>query len=100
MARAIWSGSISFGLVSVPVKAYSAVRDHSVHFNQLEKGTGARINYQKVSDKTGKEVSGGDIESGYEVSSGKYVVVDDKELEELRPRTRSEERRVGKECRL
>ncbi len=87
MARAIWSGSISFGLVSVPVKAYSAVRDHSVHFNQLEKGTGARINYQKVSDKTGKEVSGGDIESGYEVSSGKYVVVDDKELEELRPRT-------------
>jgi DNA end-binding protein Ku len=87
MARAIWSGSISFGLVSVPVKAYSAVRDHSVHFNQLEKGTGARINYKKVSDKTGKEVTGGDIESGYEVSSGKYVVVDDKELEELRPRT-------------
>src|SRR5215213_6115903 len=87
MARAIWSGSISFGLVGVPVKAFSAVRDHSVHFNQLEKGTGARISYKKVSDKTGKEVTGDDSESGYEVSSGKYVVVEDDELEKLRPRT-------------
>jgi DNA end-binding protein Ku len=87
MARAIWSGSISFGLVSVPVKAFAAVRDHSVHFNQLEKKTGSRINYKKVSEKTGKEVSGDDIESGYEVSSGKYVVVEDEELEKLRPRT-------------
>ena len=87
MARAIWSGSISFGLVSVPVKAYAAVRDHKVHFNQLEKGTGARINYKKVSDKTGKEVTADDIESGYEIASGKYVVVEDEELEKLRPRT-------------
>ena len=87
MARAIWSGSISFGLVNVPVKAFTAIRDHSVHFNQLEKGTGARIHYKKVSDKTGKEVTGDDIASGYELSSGKYVVVEDEELESLRPRT-------------
>jgi DNA end-binding protein Ku len=87
MARAIWSGSISFGLVSVPVKAFAAVRDHSVHFNQLERKTGARINYKKVSEKTGKEVKGDDIESGYEIASGKYVVVEDEELEKLRPRT-------------
>src|SRR5687768_7205834 len=87
MARAIWSGSISFGLVSVPVKAFAAVRDHSIHFNQLERKTGSRINYKKVSEKTGKEVSGDDIESGYEISSGKYVVVEDEELEKLRPRT-------------
>ena len=87
MPRAIWSGSISFGLVSVPVKAFAAVRDHSVHFNQLEKKTGSRINYKKVSEKTGKEVTGDDIESGYEISSGKYVVVEDDELEKLRPRT-------------
>ena len=87
MARAIWSGSISFGLVSVPVKAFSAVRDHSVHFNQLEKKTGARINYKKVSDKTGKEVPSDEIQSGYEIASGKYVVVEDEELEKLRPRT-------------
>src|SRR5436305_10715412 len=87
MPRAIWSGAISFGLVSVPVKAFAAVRDHSVHFNQLEKGTGARIQYKKVSDKTGKEVPSDDIESGYEVSSGKYVVVEDDELDKLRPRS-------------
>ncbi len=87
MARAIWSGSISFGLVSVPVKAYAAVRDHSVHFNQLDKKTGSRINYKKVSDKTGKEVSSDDIESGYQIASGKYVVVEDEELEKLRPKT-------------
>jgi len=87
MARAIWSGSISFGLVSVPVKAFSAVRDHSVHFNQLEKKTGARINYKKVSDKTGKEVAGDEIESGYQIASGRYVVVEDEELDKLKPRT-------------
>src|SRR3954447_8764109 len=87
MPRAIWSGGISFGLGSVTVKAFAAVRDHSVHFNQLEKGTGARIQYKKVSDKTGKEVPSDDIESGYEVSSGKYVIVEDDELDKLRPRS-------------
>ena len=87
MARSIWSGAISFGLVNVPVKAYTAVRDHSVHFNQLEKGTGSRIRYKKVSDKTGKEVDADDIESGYEISSGQYVVFDPDELDKLRPKT-------------
>ena len=87
MARSIWSGAISFGLVNVPVKAYTAVRDHSVHFNQLEKGTGSRIRYKKVSDKTGKEVEADDIESGYEISSGQYVVFDPEELDKLRPKT-------------
>ena len=87
MARSIWSGAISFGLVNVPVKAYTAVRDHSVHFNQLEKGTGSRIRYKKVSDKTGKEVEADDIESGYEISSGQYVVFDPEELDRLRPKT-------------
>ena len=56
MARSVWSGSISFGLVNVGVKAFTAVRDHDVHFNQLEKGTVARIRYEKVSAKTGEEV--------------------------------------------
>src|SRR6478735_359194 len=85
MARAIWSGSISFGLVNVPVKAFSAVHDHAVHFHQLEKGTGARIRYQKVSDKSGKEVPGDDIELGYELGKGKYVTMGSDELDELRP---------------
>jgi DNA end-binding protein Ku len=87
VARAIWSGAISFGLVNVPVKAYAAVRDHAVHFHQLEKGTGARIRYKKVSEKTNKELEADDIASAYEVSQGKYVVVDPEELDKLRPRT-------------
>src|SRR5215207_574772 len=87
MARAIWSGAISFGLVNVPVKAFSAVHDHDVHFHQLEKGSGARIRYQKVSEKTGKEVDSDDIEKGYELDKGKYVIVDTDELDELRPAT-------------
>lgn len=87
MARSIWSGAVSFGLVNVPVKAYTAVRDHTVHFNQLEKGTGARIKYKKVSEKTGKEVASDKIESAYEISPDHYVVFDPDELDELRPRT-------------
>ena len=78
---------MSFGLVSVPVKAFSAVHDHNVHFHQLQKKTGARIQYEKVSAKTGKKVGSDDIERGFEVSKGKYVVVDTDELDALRPTT-------------
>jgi DNA end-binding protein Ku len=85
MARPTWTGSISFGLVNVPVKAYTAVRDHDVHFNQLEKRTGARIRNRKVSDKTGKEVDRDDIEMGFEVRKGRYVTFEKGELEELKP---------------
>jgi DNA end-binding protein Ku len=87
MARAIWSGAISFGLVNVPVKAYTAVREHTVHFHQLQKGTGSRIRYEKVAEKSGKEVPNEDIELGYELHKGKYVVVDPDEIAELRPNT-------------
>ena len=85
MARSVWSGSISFGLVNVPVKAYTAVREHQVHFNQLDKKSGARIRYEKVSEKTGKEVDADDIELGYEIRSGRYVTFDKDEIEELKP---------------
>jgi DNA end-binding protein Ku len=85
MARSVWTGSISFGLVNVGVKAYTAVRDHDVHFNQLEKGTGARIRYEKVSAESGKEVDADDIEMGYEVSDGRYVTFSRAELDELQP---------------
>jgi DNA end-binding protein Ku len=87
MARALWSGSISFGLVNVPVKAFTAVRDHEVHFHQLEKGTGARIHHQNVSEKTGKPVDTDDIELGYEIRSGRYVTFEREELEDLRPKS-------------
>jgi DNA end-binding protein Ku len=85
VARPVWSGSISFGLVNVPVKAYTAVRDHEVRFHQLEKDTGARIRYRKVSEKTGEEVDADDIEMGYELRKGRYVTFEKDELDELRP---------------
>ena len=85
MARPIWSGSISFGLVNVPVKAMTAVRDHDVHFHQLQKRTGARIRNRKVSEKTGREVDADNIEMGFEVSKGRYVTFDKDELQQLKP---------------
>jgi DNA end-binding protein Ku len=85
VARPVWSGTITFGLVNVPVKAHSAVRDHDVHFHQLEKGTGSRIRYQKVAEKSGKEVDPEEIELGFEVRRGRYVTFDRDELAELRP---------------
>ena len=85
MARSLWTGSINFGLVNVPVKAYTAVRDHDVHFHQLDKKSGSRIRYRKVAEETGKEVDADDIAMGFEVRNGRYVTFDDKELEALRP---------------
>jgi len=85
MARPVWSGSISFGLVNVPVKAYTAVRDHDVHFHQLDKRSGSRIHNRKVAEKTGEEVDDDDIELGFEVASGRYVTFERDELKELRP---------------
>ena len=84
MPRSIWSGAISFGLVNVPVKAYTAVRDHSVHFHQLDP-KGSRIKYEKVSSKTGREVETDDIKLGFEVSKGHYVELTKDEVEEMQP---------------
>ena len=85
MARPVWTGSISFGLVNVPVKAHTAVRDHDVHFHQLDKNSGSRIRNRKVAEKSGKEVDADDIEMGFEIRKGRYVTFDKKELEQLRP---------------
>jgi DNA end-binding protein Ku len=85
MVRPVWSGVISFGLVSVPVKAYPAVRDHDVHFHQIDKGSGSRIRNRKVSAKTGREVGNADIEMGFETSKGRYVTFSKPELDDLRP---------------
>ena len=85
MPRSVWTGTISFGLVNVPVKAFTAVRDHDVHFHRLEKRSGSRIRNQKVAEKSGKEVDADDIEMGFEVSKGRYVTFEKDELAELRP---------------
>jgi len=86
MPSAIWSGTVGFGLVSVPVKLVSATKSKDVRFNQLEEATGARIRYRKVSDATGEEVPNDSIVKGYEVAPGQYVVVDDEDVKTLAPK--------------
>jgi DNA end-binding protein Ku len=86
MPNAIWTGSISFGLVQVPVRLVGATKNLDVSFNQLEEGTGARIRYKKVSDQTGEEVPPDRIKRGYEISKGRYVMIEPDELDVLRPK--------------
>jgi DNA end-binding protein Ku len=86
MPSAIWTGSISFGLVQVPVRLVGATKSKDVSFNQLEEGTGARIRYKKVSDATGEEVTPDRIKKGYEISKGRYVMIEPDELDSLRPK--------------
>ena len=85
MPRVIWKGSISFGLVTIPVQLFSAVSRKSVRFNQLDAGTGARVRYKKVSSADDTELPPERIVKGYELPSGDYVTVTDRELEELAP---------------
>jgi len=85
MPRAIWSGAISFGLVTVPVRLYSAVSRKSVRFNQLDQRTGSRIKRKWVSALDGEEVPSDELVRGYEITSGNYVTVSDDELKSLDP---------------
>jgi DNA end-binding protein Ku len=90
MARSIWSGNISFGLVNVPVKLFSAVSRKTVRFHQLNAETGNRIAQKRVDPETGDEVPYEQIVKGFELTRDRYVVVKPDELEALDPeRTRS-----------
>ena len=90
MPRAIWSGSISFGLLNVPIKLYSAVSRKNVSFRELRESDGSRIRHKRVAEADGEEVPYEDIVKGYEVSPDQYVVVTRDELEEIDPkRTRA-----------
>ena len=80
MARSIWSGTISFGLISIPVKLFTAVRHKGVSFNQLDDRNMGRIRYQKVSEADGEVVPAEHIVKGVEISKGRYVIVDPDEL--------------------
>ena len=82
----IWTGTISFGLVTVPVKLTSATKARDVRFNQLEEGSSARIRYRRVSEQTGEEVPNERIVKGYEITPGQYVVVTDDEMKALAPK--------------
>ena len=85
MARSIWGGAISFGLVNVPVKLFTAVRKKDVRFHQLHGKDGARIQQKRVCSLDGEEVPYEELAKGYEIASGQYVMIDPAELEELDP---------------
>jgi DNA end-binding protein Ku len=86
MPRAIWSGSVSFGLVSVPVKLYSAVSRKTVRFHQLHAADGVRIQQKRVCPADGEEVAYEDIVKGYEITPDRYVTIEPEELEALDPK--------------
>ncbi|MFO7776729.1 MAG: Ku protein [Nitriliruptoraceae bacterium] len=85
MARPTWSGAVSFGLVTVPVELYTAVRPQTVRFRQLSRQTQAPVRQRLVDASTGEEVDNSDIVKGYELEDGRFVVVEPEELEDLRP---------------
>jgi DNA end-binding protein Ku len=85
MPRSIWTGAISFGLVTVPVKLYSAVNRKTVRFNQLNAQTGSRIAQKRVDASTGEEVASEDLVKGYEIAADRYVVIEPGELESVQP---------------
>ena len=78
--RSIWNGTITFGLVNVPVKLYTATESKTVSFREVHARDGAKIEHRRICPKEDKEVSYDDIVKGYEVSSGKYVVLDKEEV--------------------
>ena len=86
MARAIWSGAISFGLVNIPVKLYSAVRKKTVRFHQLDSADNTRIQQKRVNPNTGEDVPYEQLVKGYELSPDRYVVVRPEELESVEPK--------------
>ena len=86
MARAIWSGSISFGLLNVPVKLYSAVSKKSVSFRELRESDGSRVRHKRVAEADGKEIAYEDIVKGYEIAPEQYVVITKDDLDEIDPK--------------
>ncbi len=86
MPRAIWTGAISFGLVNVPVKLYSATSPKTVRFHQVSSKTGTRIRQQRIDPSTGEEVPYEEIVKGYELGPDRYVLISSEELEALDPK--------------
>ena len=83
MARAIWKGSISFGLVNIPIALYPATRREELKFRLLRQSDLSPVNYKRVAEKDGKEVSWDQIVKGYEYEKGKYVVLKDEDFERV-----------------
>ena len=83
MARAIWKGSISFGLVNIPIALYPATRREELKFRLLRKTDLSPVNYKRVAEKDGKEVSWDQIVKGYEYEKGKYVVLQEEDFQRV-----------------
>ena len=81
MARALWSGSLSFGLVSIPIEIHTAVKDKGPHFRMLRKKDKSRIHFQRIAEKDSEVVEWEDIVKGYEVSKGQYIVLTPEDFE-------------------
>ncbi|HEX3517862.1 MAG TPA: Ku protein [Solirubrobacteraceae bacterium] len=86
MPRSMWTGAISFGMVTVPVKLYSALNRKSVRFHQLSGKSGVRIAQKRVDPQSGKEVAYQDVVKGFEIAPDRYVVIEPGELETLQPK--------------
>jgi DNA end-binding protein Ku len=85
MARSIWSGYITFGLVSVPVGLFTATEEHELDFHQFQRGTSDRIRYKRVNERTGREVDYDKIVKGHDIGGGEYVIVEQEELADVAP---------------
>jgi DNA end-binding protein Ku len=83
MPRAIWKGSISFGLVNIPIALYPATRREELKFRLLRKSDLSPVNYKRVAEKDGKEVSWDQIVKGYEYEKGKYIVLKDEDFQRV-----------------
>jgi DNA end-binding protein Ku len=83
--RSIWSGAITFGLITIPVGLYTATEDRDISFHLLSGKDKSRIEYKRVSAKSGREVDWDDIVKGFEYESGKYVIFTPEEIEQIRP---------------
>lgn len=90
MPRPVWTGSVSFGLVSLPVKLYTATENHDISFHNFERGSGERVRHKRVAEESGHEVDYDDIVKGYEIRPGEHVIVETDELDSVEPgRTRA-----------
>ena len=85
MPRAIWSGAISFGLVNIPVKLFSAVNRKTVRFNQLDGSDNSRVRQKRINENTGEEVPYENLVKGYEIGPDRYVVITPDELDSVQP---------------
>ena len=85
MARPIWTGALTFGLVTVPVGLYSATESHTVAFRQIQRGTSDRVRIRRVNERTGEEVAFQDIVKGFELGDQQYVVIEPSELDDIAP---------------